>query len=76
MSDEDDEDVEIGLAGQAEEQSQFSSDELAGAGSNPSPTTTGRTRNCERPGLLVQAPSRLAAGGLFIRGLRDSQEGY
>jgi len=29
------EDVEIGLAGQAQERSQFSSDELAGAGFEP-----------------------------------------
>jgi hypothetical protein len=35
MSDEDDEDVAIGLAGQAQEQSRFSSDELAGAGFEP-----------------------------------------
>jgi hypothetical protein len=35
MRDEDDEDIEIGLAGQTQEQSRFSSDGPAGAGFEP-----------------------------------------
>ena len=58
------EDVEIGLAGQAQEQSQFSSDELAGAGFEPeSDEHTGPTTWVEN----TSAPTDPATGSQHHR---------